>query len=41
MGQATSSLTPAMDPNGISKTIKVLDSLLEEVQKASPCNFSH
>ncbi|MBA0811114.1 hypothetical protein Gohar_003045, partial [Gossypium harknessii] len=30
MSQATSSLTPTMDPYGIQKAIKELDSLLEE-----------
>ncbi|MBA0839605.1 hypothetical protein Goarm_005312, partial [Gossypium armourianum] len=35
MSQTTSSLTPTMDPYGIQKAIKELDSLLEEVPKAS------
>ncbi|MBA0715845.1 hypothetical protein Golax_014726, partial [Gossypium laxum] len=34
------SLTPVMDPYGIRQAIKVLDSLSEEVPKASPLYFS-
>lgn len=39
MSQATSSLTPAMDPYGIQKAIKELNSLLEEVPKTSLLYF--
>ncbi|KAL1085193.1 hypothetical protein V6Z11_D08G033900 [Gossypium hirsutum] len=39
MSQATSSLTPVMDPCGIPQAVKVLDSMLEEVPEASPLYF--
>nr|KJB71063.1 hypothetical protein B456_011G103400 [Gossypium raimondii] len=39
MSQATSSLTPVMDPYGIPQAVKVLDSMLEEVPKASLLYF--
>nr|KJB09685.1 hypothetical protein B456_001G157700 [Gossypium raimondii] len=39
MSQATSSLTPVMDPYGILQAVKVLDSMLGEVPKASPLYF--
>ncbi|KAL1134372.1 hypothetical protein V6Z11_A12G099000 [Gossypium hirsutum] len=39
MSQATSSLTPVMDPYGIPQAVKVLDSMAEEVLEASPLYF--
>ncbi|MBA0817565.1 hypothetical protein Gohar_021850 [Gossypium harknessii] len=39
MSQATSSLTPDMDPYGIPQAIKMLDYMSEEVLKASPLYF--
>ncbi|XP_017635835.2 L10-interacting MYB domain-containing protein-like [Gossypium arboreum] len=39
MSQATSSLTPVMDPYGIPQTVKVLDSMSEEVPEASLLYF--
>ncbi|KAL1175009.1 hypothetical protein V6Z11_A04G057100 [Gossypium hirsutum] len=39
MSQATSSLTPVMDPYGIPQVVKVLDSMLEVVPEASPLYF--
>ncbi|MFQ6626677.1 hypothetical protein Gotur_005817, partial [Gossypium turneri] len=39
MSQATSSLTPVMGPYGIPQAVKVLDSMSEEVPKASPLYF--
>ncbi|PPS14155.1 hypothetical protein GOBAR_AA06409 [Gossypium barbadense] len=39
MSQATSSLTPVMDPYGIPQVVKVLDSMSEEVPEASPLYF--
>ncbi|MBA0751903.1 hypothetical protein Gogos_000792 [Gossypium gossypioides] len=39
MSQAKCSLTPVMDPYGIPKAVKVLDSLSEEVPEASPLYF--
>ncbi|KAH1047507.1 hypothetical protein J1N35_038291 [Gossypium stocksii] len=39
MSQATSSLTPVMDPYGIPQAIKVLHSMSEEVPKASLLYF--
>ncbi|KAK8289253.1 hypothetical protein V6Z12_D07G180000 [Gossypium hirsutum] len=39
MSQATSSLTPVMDPYGIPQAVKVLDSMSEEVPEASPLYF--
>ncbi|MBA0877130.1 hypothetical protein Goshw_024769 [Gossypium schwendimanii] len=39
MSQATSSLTPDMDPYGIPQAIKMLDCMSEEVLKASPLYF--
>ncbi|KAH1083103.1 hypothetical protein J1N35_022864, partial [Gossypium stocksii] len=39
MSQATSSLTPVMDPYGIPQAVKVLDSMSKEVPKASPLYF--
>ncbi|KAK5802680.1 hypothetical protein PVK06_030294 [Gossypium arboreum] len=39
MSQATSSLTPVMDPYGIPQAVKVLDSMAEEVPEASPLYF--
>nr|KJB44759.1 hypothetical protein B456_007G271200 [Gossypium raimondii] len=39
MIQATSSLTPVMDPYGIPQAVKVLDSMSEEVPEASPLYF--
>ncbi|KHG12759.1 hypothetical protein F383_18018 [Gossypium arboreum] len=39
MSQATSSLTPVMDPYGIPQAVKVLDSKAEEVLEASPLYF--
>ncbi|KAK5846607.1 hypothetical protein PVK06_002901 [Gossypium arboreum] len=39
MSQATSSLTPIMDPYGIPQAVKVLDSMSEEVPEASPLYF--
>ncbi|KAK5819006.1 hypothetical protein PVK06_023962 [Gossypium arboreum] len=39
MSQATSSLTPVMDPYGIPEAVKVLDSMSEEVPEASPLYF--
>ncbi|MFQ6628967.1 hypothetical protein Gotur_007418, partial [Gossypium turneri] len=34
MSQATSSLTPVMDPYGIPQAVKVLDNMSEEVLEA-------
>nr|KJB72362.1 hypothetical protein B456_011G173800 [Gossypium raimondii] len=39
MSQATSSLTPVMDPYGIPQAVKVLDSMSKEVLEASPLYF--
>ncbi|MFQ6663342.1 hypothetical protein Gotur_030906, partial [Gossypium turneri] len=39
MSQATSSLTPVMDPYGIPQAVKVLDSMSEEVPEASQLYF--
>ncbi|MFQ6664038.1 hypothetical protein Gotur_031287 [Gossypium turneri] len=39
MSQATSSLTPVMDPYGIPQAVKVLDNMSEEVLEASPLYF--
>ncbi|KAL1111710.1 hypothetical protein V6Z11_D02G078700 [Gossypium hirsutum] len=39
MSQATSSLTPVMDPYGILQAVKVLDSMSEEAPEASPLYF--
>ncbi|MFQ6643736.1 hypothetical protein Gotur_018621 [Gossypium turneri] len=39
MSQATSSLTPVMDPYGIPQAVKMLDSMLEEVIEASLLYF--
>ncbi|PPR99318.1 hypothetical protein GOBAR_AA21361 [Gossypium barbadense] len=39
MSQATSSLTPVMDPYGIPQAVKVLDSMSEEVPEASLLYF--
>ncbi|XP_040952479.1 L10-interacting MYB domain-containing protein-like isoform X2 [Gossypium hirsutum] len=39
MSQATSSLTPVMDPFGIPQAVKMLDSMSEEVPEASPLYF--
>ncbi|PPD95711.1 hypothetical protein GOBAR_DD07267 [Gossypium barbadense] len=39
MSQATSSLTPVMDPFGIPQAVKMLDSMLEEVPEASSLYF--
>nr|KJB74551.1 hypothetical protein B456_012G085400 [Gossypium raimondii] len=39
MSQATSSLTPVMDPYGIPQAVKVLDSMSEEVSEASSLYF--
>ncbi|KAL1064130.1 hypothetical protein V6Z11_D13G190800 [Gossypium hirsutum] len=39
MIQATSSLTPVMDPYGIPQAVKMLDSMLEEVPEASLLYF--
>nr|KJB31839.1 hypothetical protein B456_005G210400 [Gossypium raimondii] len=39
MSQATSSLTPIMDPYGIPQAVKMLDSMSEEVPEASPLYF--
>ncbi|KAK8600150.1 hypothetical protein V6N12_050008 [Hibiscus sabdariffa] len=39
MSHATSRLTPAMDPFGIQRAIKILDELSEEVPKASELYF--
>ncbi|MFQ6620055.1 hypothetical protein Gotur_000282, partial [Gossypium turneri] len=39
MSQATSSLTPVMDPYGIPQAVKVLDSMSKEVPEASPLYF--
>ncbi|MBA0753415.1 hypothetical protein Gogos_021024, partial [Gossypium gossypioides] len=39
MSQATSSLTPIMDPYGIPQAVKVLDCMSEEVPKASLLYF--
>ncbi|KAK5776500.1 hypothetical protein PVK06_044459 [Gossypium arboreum] len=39
MSQATSSLTPVMDPYGIPQVVKVLDSMSEEVPEANPLYF--
>ncbi|KHG23942.1 hypothetical protein F383_05034 [Gossypium arboreum] len=39
MSQATFSLTPIMDPYGIPKAVKVLDSMSEEVLEASLLYF--
>ncbi|PPS06830.1 hypothetical protein GOBAR_AA13811 [Gossypium barbadense] len=39
MSQATSSLTPVMDPYGIPQAVKVFDSMSEEVPEASPLYF--
>ncbi|MFQ6662020.1 hypothetical protein Gotur_029986 [Gossypium turneri] len=39
MSQATCSLAPAMDPYGIPQAVIVLDSMSEEVPKASPLYF--
>ncbi|PPR83203.1 hypothetical protein GOBAR_AA37511 [Gossypium barbadense] len=39
MSQATSSLTPVMNPYGIPQVVKVLDSMSEEVPEASPLYF--
>ncbi|KAH1081240.1 hypothetical protein J1N35_021001 [Gossypium stocksii] len=39
MSQATSSLTPVMNPYGIPQAVKVLDSMSEEVPEASPLYF--
>ncbi|KAG8472586.1 hypothetical protein CXB51_034389 [Gossypium anomalum] len=39
MSQATSSLTPVMDPYGIPQAVKVLNSMSEEVPEASPLYF--
>ncbi|XP_040971189.1 uncharacterized protein [Gossypium hirsutum] len=39
MSQATSSLTPVMDPYGIPQAVKVLDSISEEVPEASLLYF--
>ncbi|MFQ6631923.1 hypothetical protein Gotur_009938 [Gossypium turneri] len=39
MSQATSSLTPVMDPYGIPQAVKMLDSMSEEVPEASLLYF--
>ncbi|PPD83107.1 hypothetical protein GOBAR_DD19960 [Gossypium barbadense] len=39
MSQATSILTPIMDPFGIPQAVKMLDSMSEEVPEASPLYF--
>ncbi|KAL1086184.1 hypothetical protein V6Z11_D08G100300 [Gossypium hirsutum] len=39
MSQATSSLTPVMDPYGIPQAVKMLDTMSEEVPEASPLYF--
>ncbi|MFQ6663487.1 hypothetical protein Gotur_031002 [Gossypium turneri] len=39
MSQATSSLTPVMDPYGIPQAVKMLDSMWEKVPEASPLCF--
>ncbi|PPD80133.1 hypothetical protein GOBAR_DD22934 [Gossypium barbadense] len=39
MSQATSSLTPVVDPFGIPQAVKMLDSMSEEVPEASPLYF--
>ncbi|MBA0777877.1 hypothetical protein Gotri_005839, partial [Gossypium trilobum] len=39
MSQATSSLTPIVDPYGIPQAVKVLDSMSEEDPEASPLYF--
>ncbi|KAL1113879.1 hypothetical protein V6Z11_D02G219500 [Gossypium hirsutum] len=39
MSQATSNLTPIMDPYGIPQAVKMLDSMSEEVPEASPLYF--
>ncbi|MFQ6656956.1 hypothetical protein Gotur_026841, partial [Gossypium turneri] len=39
MSQATSSLTPVMDPYGIPQVVKMLDNMSEEVPEASPLYF--
>ncbi|XP_052484911.1 L10-interacting MYB domain-containing protein [Gossypium raimondii] len=39
MSQATSSLTPVMDPFGIPQAVKMLDSMSEEIPEASPLYF--
>ncbi|KAH1047310.1 hypothetical protein J1N35_038094 [Gossypium stocksii] len=39
ISQATSSLTPVMDPYGIPQAVKVLESMSEEVPEASPLYF--
>ncbi|MBA0648498.1 hypothetical protein Goklo_016204 [Gossypium klotzschianum] len=39
MSQATSTLTPVMDPYGIPQAVKVLDSMSEEVPEASLLYF--
>ncbi|MBA0640427.1 hypothetical protein Goklo_023366 [Gossypium klotzschianum] len=41
MSQATSSLTPIMDPYGIPQVVKVLDSKSEKFQKLVRYSFSH
>ncbi|XP_012474247.1 L10-interacting MYB domain-containing protein [Gossypium raimondii] len=39
MSQATSSLTPVMDPYSIPQAVKMLDTMSEEVPEASPLYF--
>ncbi|PPS13889.1 hypothetical protein GOBAR_AA06688 [Gossypium barbadense] len=39
MSQATSNLTPVIDPYGILQAVKVLDSMSEEVPEVSPLYF--
>ncbi|KAL1095654.1 hypothetical protein V6Z11_D06G172000 [Gossypium hirsutum] len=39
MSQATSSLTPVMDPYGIPQAVKMVNSMSKEVQEASPLYF--
>ncbi|PPD94259.1 hypothetical protein GOBAR_DD08735 [Gossypium barbadense] len=39
MSQATSSLTPVMDPYGIPQAVKMLDSMSEKVPEARPLYF--
>ncbi|PPS19385.1 hypothetical protein GOBAR_AA01184 [Gossypium barbadense] len=39
MSQATSSLTPVVDPYSIPQAVKVLDKMSEEVSEASPLYF--
>ncbi|KHG02651.1 hypothetical protein F383_26119 [Gossypium arboreum] len=39
MSQATSSLTPIMDPYGMPQAVKVLDSMAEKVPEASLLYF--